>query len=581
MASQHPTTQYATDVVYGNIIACQWEIKACKRHLRDLERQGTDNFPFVFDETRANRIFDWFKLCRHVRGAFSGKPIELDDWQKFDLGSIFGWVHKTSGKRRFKVGYIRVARGNGKSTIMSGIALYGMCGDAIYPPYHPELARYEISPEIVCAAVDKEQANIVWGDAREMALASPDILKRLKVAKTYISHKTRCGAFKKMSKDVNNKDGGAPCMVIIDELHKHRTSEVKDTLMSGMGKREQCLAPSITTAGTDAENSICKKEDDIAKKILIDEIVDETYFAVIREIDDEDNPHDESCWPKANPIFRNMNAYSEEIFDTMKREHNLAFGSGDPAKIREWMIKRVDRWQTDAENKYMSGCMDKWKALAVPRDEFSKLIYNTEGFYGDDLSKTTDLTADAYVTWLPDGRLAVTAHGFIPEERATQHEHSDRVPYKHWAKDNWCTLTSGAVVDYNFIESHMHDMEFDHKIIIKEICYDPYNATQYANNLTGQGYTCVEIRQGVQTLSEATKKFRELVLQGKIVHDGNPLLTWCLSNAVEVSDNNGNIKLSKKHKDDSQRIDLLAAVINALVRALVFEEEPQGRVFFV
>ena len=164
------------------------------------------------------------------------------------------------------------------------------------------------------------------------------------------------------------------------------------------------------------------------------------------------------------------------------------------------MIKRADRWQVDAENKYMSGCMDKWKSLAVSREEFAELIRNSEGWYGDDLSKTTDLTADAYVCWLEDGRLAVTAHGFIPEERAIQHEHSDRVPYKHWAKEGWCTLTPGATVDYNYVETHMHDMEFDNKVTIKEVCYDPYNASQYANNLTGQGYTCVEVRQGVQSL---------------------------------------------------------------------------------
>ena len=150
-----------------------------------------------------------------------------------------------------------------------------------------------------------------------------------------------------------------------------------------------------------------------------------------------------------------------------------------------------------------------------------------------------------------------------------QHEHSDRVPYKSWAADGWCTLTSGAVTDYNYIKSHIHDSEFDSGLAIKEVCFDPYNASHFTQELEAEGYERVEIRQGVQTLSEPTKKFRELVLQGRVVHDGSPLLTWCLSNAVEVVDNNGNIKLSKKHKDDSQRIDLAAAVINALVRAMV------------
>jgi phage terminase large subunit-like protein len=168
---------------------------------------------------------------------------------------------------------------------------------------------------------------------------------------------------------------------------------------------------------------------------------------------------------------------------------------------------------------------------------------------------------------------AVCAHGFIPENTATKHEHTDRVSYKHWAKDGWCTLTPGDVTDDKYIKNHIHEMEFDENWKIKEMCCDPYGARQFMNDMTEEGYACVEIRQGVQTLSEPTKRFRELVLQDRIVHDGSPLLTWALSNAYEVPDNNENIKLSKKHKDDSQRIDPLAAIINAMVRAIVNEDK--------
>lgn len=569
--NQHPTTQYATDVVFGKIVSCKWEKLACERHLNDLKRVGTEGFDYVFDESRSDRIFNWFKYCRHVRGPFAGNPIELDDWQKFDLGNIFGWVHKTTGKRRFKTAYIRVARGNAKSTLMSGIALYGLCGDALYPPSKQSEAVYEAQPEVVCGAVDKEQAAIVWGDAQQMAMASPEILKRLVIQKGKIFHKTRGGALKKLSKDTKNKDGGAPCIIIIDEYHAHPTSLVKDITSSGKGKRSQCLEFIITTAGEDAENKPCKIEDDIVKKILSGEINNDHYFGTIREIDDTDDPHDEKLWIKSNPIFQNPNSYSNEIFDTIKSEHDLAFGSGDNSKIRQWMIKRVNRWQSESEAKYFSGCMDKWKALAVSRDEFYKLVHGRECFVGVDMSKCIDLTADANVFNLDDGRIAVTAHGYMPENTAAKHEHSDRVPYKDWAKDGWCDLTPGDVTDDRYIKQHIHDVELDHEWKIKEICYDPYNSRQLANDLgeEGEGYTCVEVRQGVQSLSEPTKRFRELVLQGKIVHDGNPLLTWCISNALEIADNNGNIKLSKKHKDDSQRIDLLAAVINAMSRAIV------------
>lgn len=570
----HPTTHYAVEVVSGLRPSCKREWQACERHLKDLQRQGTDGFPFVFDESRANRIFDWFeRCCRHVRGPFSGQLIKLLPFQKFDLGCLFGWVHKDTGRRRFKKSFNMRARGNVKSTEMSGIALYGMCGDCVYPPGHPELKIYEDSPEVECAAVDKDQAKRVWLDAKKMGEASPDILKRLRIRRTYVEHQSRGGWLRPLSKDTKNKDSGAPCLVIIDEYHAHPTSEIHDVLYSGFGKRQQSLMCIITTAGKDAENSPAKKEYDICCKILDGDIIDENYFVVIRELDKDDDPHDGSKWVKANPILQEDNEYSRILLEQIRAEHNLAYGSGDPDKIREFLIKRCNLWQADSENKYFSGCMDKWKALAVPRREFLELVRGRECWVGVDLSKCVDLTATGFVFPLDDGRYAVTAHGFMPENTATKHEHTDRVPYKAWTRAGWCTLTEGDVTDDKFIKNYIHEMEFDEKWKIREICIDPYGARQFANDMAAEGYACVEIRQGVQTLSEPTKKFRELTLQGKIVHDGSPLLTWCLSNAVEVQDNNGNIKLSKKHKDDSQRIDLLAAVINAMVRALLHEHE--------
>ena len=586
----HEVTQYATNVVYGNIVACKWEKLSCKRHLKDLERQGTEGFPFVFDESRADRIFAWFRVCRHVRGPFSGQPMELDNWQKFDLGSVFGWVHKDTGKRKYKTAYIRIGRGNAKSTEMSGVTNYGMCADALYPPGRPDLAKYEASPEIIIGAVDREQANIVWGDAREMGLASPGILNRLKIQKAAITHKTRGGKIRKLSKDSKNKDGGSPCMIVIDEYHAHPTSLIKDVTASGKGKRSQCLEFIITTAGEDAENSPCFKEDNICKKILEGEIPNESYFVMIREIDDEDDPHDQTCWAKANPMFQNKNDYADELLATVKDEYDLAFGSGDPSKIRQWMIKRVNRFQAGAVNKYFSGCMDKWKELAIPRKEFLDLVKGRECYNGEDLAKCIDLTASGFVFKL-DGLTpvktargivyplyAVCAHGFIPKDTVTKHEHTDRVPYQYWADNGgWCTITPGAVTDDREIKSYIHDMEFDQGWKMKELCCDPYGARQFMNEMgpDGEGYQTVEIRQGFTSLSEPTKKLRDFTLSGEIVHDGSPLLAWCLNNAVELKGEGELIKLSKKHKDDSQRIDLAAAIINALFRALLSEEKPK------
>lgn len=578
-SSKHPTTEYAEYIISG-AVACEGEILACRRHLDDLQRQGTADFPWVFDESRANRVFDWFeRCCRHVRGPFSGQLIRLLPFQKFDLGSVFGWVHMDTGERRFKIALNLRARGNVKSTEQSGLALYGMCADAMYPPGKPDQRLYEDSPEVECAAVDKDQAKRVWLDAKAMGEKSPDIRKRLRIRRSYIEHQTRGGWLRPLSKETKNKDSGAPCLVIIDEYHAWPTSEIRDVLFSGFGKRRQSLMNIISTAGKDAENSPCKKEYDIAKRILRKEIVNERYFAMIRELDPDDDPHDRSCWVKANPILREDNEYSRILLEQIITEHDLAFGSGDPDKIREWLIKRVNLWQADSEAKYFAGIMDRWHNAAVSRDEFAKRIRGRKAFAGGDLSKRIDLTGLGFVIPLDGGKFAVCAHGFMPDNTATKHEHTDRVPYRAWAREHWCTLTPGDVTDDDEMLRYIEEWEQANEVDVTEFAHDPYAGWQIVKKMQAEGYACVEMPQQMRHLSEPTKWFREQVLKGNIIHDGSPLLAWAISNAYEISDTKGNIMLSKRNKDDSQRIDPLAACINACARAMVQDTAPKISVY--
>lgn len=568
----HPVTQYATDVVYGDLNkACnKYEILSCKRHLEDMEKSKSPDYPYIFDETRADRIYRHFGNLRRLDEP--DKRIELEDWQMFDDGCIFGWVRKDTGKRRFKMSYRRIARGHAKTTNGAGIGTYIMCGDAMYPPGHPELAKYENEPVVAVIAVDKEQGKeTCWGDIWKMGAANPAISKRLEIKKTYIRHKTRGGKVKLYSKETKNKSGDRPSAIILEEWHEHVTSTVRDRAASGMGKKWQCLEYIITTAGTDAENKPCYRDDLYYKRVLEGEVQQDDVFIMIREIDDDDDPHDEKCWVKANPFFRSMGDYAKTLYEQVKAEHDLAYNSGDLSKIREFLIMRMNRWQADSENKYFSGCMDKLKAQAVTREEFANLTRGSKGHYGYDLGKTTDLSAGAYVTQLEDMRIAFAVRGFMPQQRATEHEHSDRVPYKDWAKAGWVTLTPGSVTDNRYVEQWIYESEEDNGWKCEEINYDGHNATDMAIRL-GETYgddKVVEIPQTCASLNQATKRFRELVLQGKVVTEDNPLLYWCLSNAIEIINNYGDIKLSKKHKDDSQRIDPVAAMVNALVRLII------------
>lgn len=550
-------TEYAREVVHGGRVVGRSEFLACKRHLDDLGRVGDEGWPWGYDQDRAERIYAWFEYCNHVEGPLAGQPIELLPFQRFDLGMIFGWVHKETGLRRFEKAYIQEARKNAKTTILAGVALYLMCGDG------------ESSPNVYCAAVDRAQARILYKGAMAMAQRSPQIRKRLKIRDYGMSHISRGGEMRALSKDTKNKDGLNPSGAIIDEYHAHPTSEIYDLLWTAWGQRAQALMTIITTAGMGIENNPCHNEYVYGKQILQGLVGNDRYFVMIRELDEGDDEHDPANWIKANPL----RAATAEGLARLQAQHDEVFGSRDVQKIRTFRVKILNRWLAGEANAYVDeDLLARWKELAISPEAFDKLTEGRQALSGADLSKKIDLTADGFVFALDDGRVAVRAHGFIPQAALERHEKTDRVPYRDWAESGWLTVTPGDVTDYGFIRTHIADMELDHKWIVREFCFDPYNATHLATEMSGDGYVTVEIRQGSRTLSEPTKLLRELIAQGKVVHDGNPLLTWALANAVVEADSNENIKLSKKGRNDTQRIDPLAAVINAMVRLPALRE---------
>lgn len=549
MNSIDPATLYALDVVEGRQVTGKLEYLACQRHLSDLERQNDPAFPWIFDEDRAERIYKWFRYCRHVEGPLAGQPITLLPFQAFDLGCIFGWVHHETGNRRFEKAYIQEARKNAKTTIMAGVALYLMVGDKEY------------NPAVYCAAVDRSQARLMYEAAQAMGEISPDIGRRLRIRNYRISHRSKKGRMVAISKDTRNKDGLNPSGAIIDEYHAHPTSQIYDLLWSAWGQRSQALMSIITTAGFDLE-APCYREYQYCKSILDGSVENERYFVSIRQLDDGDDEHDPANWIKANPL----RAATPEGIERLKQQHDEAFGSRDPQKIRTWRVKHLNVWLHAGENSYMGEWLDEWDAAAIHPDEFRRLTADRLSEVGLDLSMKIDLTAAGRIFVLDDGRVAVTAHGFMPSETVKKREQTDRTPYRDWAKEGHLTITPGEVTDYGAVQDQVLDMEIERGWKIHEVCFDPYNATHLANDMMDMGYICIEIRQGAKTLSEPTKLFREMVASGKIVHDGNPLLRWCIANAIQIEDHNENIRVSKATKGSTQRIDLLAATLNAFVR---------------
>ncbi|WP_339237163.1 terminase TerL endonuclease subunit [Bacillus sp. FSL K6-1012] len=545
---------YSRDVISGEIMACEKHIWACERFLNDVSREGTREFPYVFDDEKARRFLYWMTQFKHTKGPLQGENIMPEPIQIFIFGNVYGWVHKDTGYRRFKKVYWQVGRKNTKTQSLACVGSY------------EAMANDEYMSEVYIGATKTEQAKICWNEIKAQIMQA-DLLnkpeKKYRIAYGKIEHPKTQSKIEALSKDAGKTgDGFNPQCGIIDEYHAHKTSEIYDVLASGMAARAQPLMLIITTAGFELNNPAYRVEYDYVSRILDPNKVEqnEQYFVMINELDKGDDVKDEKNWIKANPIV----AANEHGLNYLRGELEVALAV--PEKMRNFMTKNMNIWVNMRENGYMD--MQAWTDCGSDKIPDLK---NRECYVGIDLSKTIDLTAASFIFPLDDGSFAVESHGFMPEDTFHERMKTDNVPYDLWKNKGWLTTTDGAVVDYDYIRAYIKKMEKENGWRIKEIGYDPYNATQFAQQMEADGYTMVEIRQGVATLSEPTKDFRAKVKAKKIIHPKNDLLTWAMGNAVTKMDAQENIMLDKSKS--TQRIDPAAALINAYVRASQINNE--------
>ncbi|MBP0725544.1 terminase large subunit [Bacillus sp. RG28] len=539
--------EYCHDVLNGDVIACEKHKWSCLRFLNDIEREGTEDFPYIFDEEKALRFLNWMALFKHTKGKLAGKRIEPEAIQIFIFSNIYGWIHKEKNLRRFKKSYWQVGRKNAKSQSLSCVGSYESSGIG------------EPMSEVYIGATKTEQAKIVWNETKAQINGSKFLKDKFKIANGRITHYKSEGFIRALSKeDGQNGDGLNVQCGIIDEYHAHKTSEIYDVLISGSGARPQPLMMIITTAGFELNNPCYSVEYKYVSNILNpnNPIENDEYFIMVNELDKDDDIKDESVWEKANPILCSY-------------EEGLAFLRGElkaaldvPEKMRNFLTKNMNIWVNQRENGYMN--MEKWNLCA---DEFDFERFNgCECVVGVDLSAKIDLTSISFI-FKSNDEYHVLSHSFMPEDTLEYKMKTDKVPYDLWVKQGWITTTPGAVVDYTFIKSYLENIKVKYNINITEVCADPWNATQFMQDLESEGYTVVEIRQGIQTLGSPTKDFREKVYLQRVKHNNNPVLTWAIGNAVTRQDPNENIMLDKSKASD--RIDPIASILNAHVRAML------------
>jgi phage terminase large subunit-like protein len=510
--------------------------------------------PYRFDRAEADRACEFFpRFLRHIKGEWAGKPLVPDRWQRDRIiRPLFGTKRRADGRRRYRTGYFEIPKKNGKSTLSGGLANFLLFSDG------------EPGAEVYSAAADKEQARIVFGAAKAMAQASPELASRAKFYKDAIEVPRTGSVYRCLSADAFTKDGINPHAVIFDELHQQKNRELWDILTKSQVARRQPLTIAITTAGTDS-TTICGEQHEYAENLLAGSLEDDTFLAVIYAAHKDEDWTDPKVWAKANPGL-GVSVKREML------EMECTRAKASPAAENAFRRFHLNQW-VEQEERWIS--ILKWNECAGPPID-EKALRGRRCFLGIDLSTKIDITSTALLFAEPDGSYLWLPRFWVPKEGLLERERTWRVPLTRWVEQGLITATPGDIIDYDFIEQQL--LEDCRTFDVIEGGFDPWNAIQLCTNLRVKalGDRLLECRQGFATLSEPTKELEARVLSRRIRHGGNPVLKWMAGNAVAVSDPAGNQKIAKPKKNSPKKVDGLVAGVVAFRAAIAHEPKAQA-----
>ena len=498
----------------------------------------------TFDVEVARRVVKFFPThFKHYKGEWAGKPFELLKWQKKYIGHLFGWK-RHDGTRRYRTSLLYIPKKNGKTQLGAGIALLMLIADN------------EAGAEVYSAAGDSEQAKICFDAASAMVDQNRLLKKNIKVMHGYKAMKFEAtqSYWKVLSAEARTKHGPNVHCLIIDELHVQRNTNLIETLSAGVIQRRQPLIIYMTTADH-AGPSPCNDEYDYAKKVKNGIINDPEYLPLIYEADDEtDDWTSKDVWEKANP---NLGitlpiSYFRSLVNKAKER---------PTELNKFKRLHLNI-QTKTEKRWLD--MKDWDVSGNklnPDDLIGK-----ECYAGLDLSSTTDISA--FVLYFPEHH-ACLCRFWVPKQTAEK-----RLEYDLWSNDDYIEITDGNVIDYQFIRAEINRLSKIYQI--KDIAYDPWNASQIAIQLADtDGLPMIEFRQGSLSLNEPSKEFEKLVLEKKLIHFGNPVLRWMASNVAIKEDASGNIRPVKPAKESRLKIDGIVSLVMAIGLSIGRESEKE------
>ena len=542
--SDDPVTEYALSVVDGKRTAGPHVRAQCARHLKDIA-DGSKRGIFwnVEESNKAQRFYS--TVLKLNGGDFEGKEFALLPWQKFVVGSLFGW-HGADGYRRFRVAYVETAKGSGKSPLAAGIGMKGLVADN------------EPRAEIYSAATKKDQAMILFRDAVAMVDQSPELSKRLQKSGTgercwNLAYMAQGAFFRPISSD-DGQSGPRPHIGLIDELHEHKTNTVVEMMRAGTKSRRQAMIFMITNAGHNRMGP-CWSYHEYGAKVAAGEVEDDAFFPYICSLDISDDPFtDESCWLKANPSLQDADLPGVKYI-----REQVVEAKGMPSK--EAIVRRLNFCQwTDAESPWISG--EVWRG--AQRDYDWQDLRGRRAVAGLDLSSTTDLTGMVFLVepieagepWL------LVPFAWLPDVDLQRKADTDRVPYIQWRAEGYLDTTPGRAISKRVILQKLSAMCDFFDIIA--VGYDRWRIEDLLAMASDDGISLPEMKpvgQGYKDFSPAIETFERMLLNGEIAHPGHKVLDWCMSNAVIEQDGAENRKLSKEKA--TGRIDLAVAAVMA------------------
>jgi phage terminase large subunit-like protein len=533
---------YARAISKGTIVASLHARLACERFLRDHAHAQRRASRWLFDDDAAIRAMLFATQMPNIKGPEAGHKIVLMPWQKFVYANIFGFRERDTGARRFRQGVVYVPKGNGKTTISAPLAMYMTFGEG------------EGGAEGYAAAVTRDQARILFDTAQHMVRRSPDMQREwgvgVRVNAIYQEH--TASRFVPISSDAKALDGLNVAVAVLDEIGSHRTAEVYDALMTATGKRKQPFVLSISTATANA-SGIGKRLWDYLARVLEGGQEDDRLFGIIYSVDDTDDPWDEVTWIKANPGW-GRSVQPDAIRAIMRQARN------NPAQEAAARTRHLNVWVGADEALFSTRAWNACGDVSLSLDDFE----GEECHLALDLASKTDLAA-LLMVFPKAEQYAVFARCYLNEAAVMEARNPS---YPGWAANGELILTPGNETDFGTIEADVVDLCRRFRVL--SLAYDPWGSTQLAQRLAAQGVPCVEFRSNTQNFSEPTKELEAAIRAGRLRHDHNGPLSWCVGNVVGHYDARGNVYPRKARPEN--KIDGAIAMIMGIARCMTHVE---------